>query len=87
MKTKERVSCHVRPEYFLERDPEYIAEKGILNDRYLFFEIDMKELVRVDDLYKDGTTFYKTLVKGHGTASPYVDSLVACKLLLFKALW
>ncbi len=40
----------------------------------------MKELVRVDDLYKDGTTFYKTLIKGHGTASPYVDSLIACKI-------
>ncbi len=45
----------------------------------------MKELVRVDDLYKDGTTFYKTLIKGHGTASPYVDSLIACKYLRFKA--
>ena len=36
--------------------------------------------MRVDDLYKDGTTFYKTLVKGVGTASPYMDSYIARKL-------
>jgi len=42
-------------------------------------EINMKGLVRVDDLYKDKTTFYKTLIKGDGTASPYMDCLVACK--------
>ena len=29
MKTKENVSCVVRPEYFLERDPEYAQLKGI----------------------------------------------------------
>jgi len=40
----------------------------------------MKELVRVEDLYKDRTTFYKTLKKGHGSASPYMDCLVALKV-------
>ena len=39
----------------------------------------MKKLVRVDDLYKDGTTFFKTLQKGVGTASPYPDCFVRCK--------
>jgi hypothetical protein len=40
----------------------------------------MKELVRVDDLYRDTTTFYKSLVKGVSTASPYMDCLVALKV-------
>jgi hypothetical protein len=52
---------------------------GIRTDIDLLIDVEMKELVRVDDLYKDGSTFYKTLVKGTGSASPYIDSLVACK--------
>jgi len=40
----------------------------------------MKELVRVDDLYKDKTTFVKSLDKGEGTASPYNDCVVWLKV-------
>lgn len=79
MKTKERATCIVKPVYFLKLDKEYVDQHGIKEDQYLIFDINMKELVRVDDLYKDQTTFFKTLVKGVGTASPYLDSLVACK--------
>lgn len=79
MKTQERVSCTVKPEFFTSRDPEFVEEYKINTDHNLLFEINMKELVRVDDLYKDGTTFYKTLKKGNGSASPYMDCLVACK--------
>ena len=42
----------------------------------------MSKLVRVDDLFKDGTTFYKTLKKGEGSASPYKDCHICCKYLI-----
>lgn len=79
MKTKERVSCSVKPQYYIEKDPEFVEANNINKGHNLIFDVYMKELTRVDDLYKDYTTFYKTLVKGHGTASPYMDCLVACK--------
>ena len=53
MKTKEHSSCAVKPEYFIELDPEYVRKHGIREDLNLIFDINMKELVRVDDLYKD----------------------------------
>ena len=40
----------------------------------------MKGLVRIEDLYKDRTTFYKTLKKGESSASPYMDCLIAIKV-------
>jgi len=80
MKTKEKISCLVKSQYLIENDQELIQKYDILTDRVLYVSLDMKELVRVEDLYKDQTTFYKTLKKGFGSASPYMDCLVACKL-------
>ncbi len=48
--------------------------------RDLYLDIEMKKLLRVEDIYKDGTTLSKTLKKGHGTASPYSDFQVISKL-------
>ena len=79
MKTQERVSTRVRPEYFLEKDAEKVAEHGILKDRVLIIDIDMKSLIRVDDVYRDLTTFHKTIKKGSGTASPFSDFLILSK--------
>jgi len=50
---------------------------GINKDQFLYYDIEMLKLVRVEDLYKDQTSFLKTLVKGVGTASPYSD----CQIL------
>jgi hypothetical protein len=82
MKTEEKVKVKVRPEYFTTKDEEFVKSFNILCDRYLIFDIEMKKLVRVDDIYKDKTTFYKTLLKGEGSASPYPDTVILCKLLL-----
>lgn len=57
MKTKERVKTLVRPEYFIERDAEVVEKFGIMKDRPLRFDIEMVNLVRVEDLYKDGSAF------------------------------
>ena len=45
----------------------------------LLLELNLKKLVRIDDVYRDMTTFSKTLQKGEGTASPYHDCHVICK--------
>jgi len=49
-------------------------------EKDLLLDLELKELVRVDDLYKDGTTFYKSLQKGEGTASPYIDCFVHLRI-------
>ncbi len=80
MKTKEQVKAVVKPEFVMERDQAYIEQYGVKTDRDLYIDAHMKQLNRIEDLYKDRTTFYKTLVKGEGSASPYMDCLIACKI-------
>ena len=41
----------------------------------------MKVLVKVDDIYKDCTSFQKTIKKGVGSASPYADFQIISKLI------
>ena len=84
MKAEEKVNCVVRPEYFMAKDPEYVEKNGLMTDRSLYFDIEMKNLVRVDDVYKDRTTFYKTLAKGQGSASPYNDAYVLRNIFTFN---
>jgi len=57
MKTKEKVKTLVRSEYFIERDAEVVEKFGIMKDRPLRFDIEMVNLIRVEDLYKDGSAF------------------------------
>jgi hypothetical protein len=73
MKTEEKVSCRIKPDYLRDRDPQIIEKYGIDLERDLYIEVEMKYLMRVEDVYKDGTTLHKTLKKGNGTASPYAD--------------
>jgi len=73
MKTMEKVTCKVRSEYYTSRDPE-ICQKFEIDTAFdLYFDIEMKVLVKVDDIYKDCTSFQKTIKKGVGSASPYAD--------------
>jgi hypothetical protein len=46
----------------------------------LLIDLNMKALVRVDDLYRDTSTFVKSIQKGQGTASPYNDCVVYIKV-------
>lgn len=79
MKTQEKITCRVHPAYLKEQDSAYLEKHDIMTDRYLYFDIEMKKLMRVEDVYKDGTTFHKTLQKGIGTASPYSDYQILSK--------
>lgn len=40
----------------------------------------MTDLVKVEDWYKDGTTFVKTIRKGGKGRSPYSDSVIKMRL-------
>jgi hypoxanthine-guanine phosphoribosyltransferase len=73
MKLEERVSLRVRPECYVSYDQAIISKFNVDTKRDLYLDIEMKSLVRVEDVYKDGTTLTKTLKKGQGTASPYSD--------------
>lgn len=79
MKPCEKVTCVVDPTFIMERDQVTIEKYNPDMNMPLTIDIHMHKLVRVDDLYKDGTVFYKTIQKGEGTASPYRDSYVWCK--------
>ena len=79
MKTEEKVSCRVKPGYLREKDQLMIEKYRVDLVRDLYIDIEMKYLMRVEDVYKDGTTLHKTLKKGDGTASPYADFQVICK--------
>lgn len=61
MKTKEQVACIVKPEYLQLRDPLFVTDFGVDMSRDLLMDITMKHLVRVDDVYKDQSTFSKTI--------------------------
>ena len=79
MKTSEQVTVKVRPEFFLESDPEMTSKYSLLPDRYLYYAVEVHTIVKIEDVYRDQTTFHKTLIKGLGTASPYSDFEVISK--------
>jgi hypothetical protein len=79
MKTNEQVKVKVHPDYFLARDPAFVSEHGVWPDKSLQFDINLLSLVRVEDVYKDLTTYQKTITKGIGSSSPYSDFEVICK--------
>jgi len=51
----------VKPEYLLENDQRLLSKFGIDTAYPLQIDLHMKELVRIDDLYHDKSTFVKTL--------------------------
>ena len=77
MKTEERVSCKVSPAYYCATEKSGLVERykdSLDLSKDLYVDIHMKQLTKVEDIYKDGgSTLHKTLKKGHGTASPYSD--------------
>ena len=53
MKRQEKVSARIRPEYLREKDPGYIEKYEIQMDKYLYLDVELKDLISVDDVYKD----------------------------------
>lgn len=49
------------------------------NQKDLFVEIDLQQLAKVEDWYKDGSTLVKTIRKGGKGRSPYSDSEIKRK--------
>ncbi len=61
-------------------DQKLLDQYSIKTDRYLYIDIEMIKLIRVEDIYKDcGSSLQKTLMKGVGTASPYSDFMILSK--------
>lgn len=47
----------VHTEFFFEKDQEYADKHDVMHDRPVFFEIELKTLMKVEDVYKDRTFF------------------------------
>jgi hypothetical protein len=45
----------------------------------VIIKIDLKYLLKIEDMYKDGTTFHRSLQKGEGSASPRTDYTIRSK--------
>ena len=83
MKNHENTSSVVKASYVEKLDPQFASrypDKEFNKEEPLHVDINLKALQKIEDLYRDQTTFYKTLRRGEGTASPYHDCKVTLKI-------
>ena len=79
MKFGENTSTVVTPAYVQKQDPAFKDRYVTYNpDAELLVDLNLLSLGKIEDMYRDQKVFYKTLVKGQGSASPYYD----CKVTL-----
>mmetsp|Transcript_18026 Transcript_18026/g.30714 ORF Transcript_18026/g.30714 Transcript_18026/m.30714 type:complete len:191 (+) Transcript_18026:463-1035(+) len=63
MKLGERVSTIVQPAQYIHIDKELkVRYPEIDEDMVLYIDLELKDLVSITDLFRDGTTFFKRLV-------------------------
>jgi len=84
MKRGEHSSSVVHPSFFEENDQAMVKQLNLDTSKILKIDIKIHSLEKVEDLYKDRTTFYKTLQTGFGTASPRPDYLIHCKFFILS---
>lgn len=95
MKTGEVISCMVQPAHFLHYDKDLKGrskEEGgypeIDDEQILHVDLELKDIMSVTDVHRDGSTISKVLQKVRrgtekfSTASPFSDSRVALRLKL-----
>jgi hypothetical protein len=85
MKVNEITSTIIKSDYIKKiEETETLSNKyeNYLPDLNLHLEITLNEIVKVVNMYNDNETFYRTLRKGEGSASPYKDSLIVLKVKL-----
>ena len=83
MKVDEEVTCVARSDYVKKFDEDMSQRySNFLPDEELIFDIIVNKINVVTNLFNDKETFYKSLRKGEGSASPYKDSLVVLKVKL-----
>ena len=80
MKLGEKSFTVVQYSWMQKHDPEGIEKYKMKETERLKIDITFKKLVHIEDFYKDGTVYIKTLEKGTGTESPLSDSFVALKI-------
>ena len=84
MKNKEITSTSVKAGYMsrFAEDLKVRYDGRIKYNAPLTIELNLHQLMKVNDLYHNQTTFTRTLRKGESTASPYHDSQVVLKVKL-----
>ena len=85
MKRGERSSVLIKRTYVKEENPEFWAHilelcggADLSDAGFFLLTLELHTLIKVEDWYKDGTTFKKILRKGKGD-QPNSDSVVKCK--------
>ena len=76
MKCGEKVSAILKPTFVQEIEPNLEFNKS----EPVTIDATLNSLCKITDMYRDGTTFYKTLRKGEGSGSPYYDCKVTLKV-------
>lgn len=79
MKRTEKCSVVVKNSFVQENDEA--LKRLLVSDSDLVVEIELVSLVKVEDWFKDGSTFKRTLRKGKGS-SPQYDSTIKSKTIL-----
>ena len=71
----------MRADFVIQVDPNFKTLHPALDPQQsLLLDINLKSLVRITDLYRNGSIYYQTLSKGTNTASPYSDCVVSMKV-------
>lgn len=72
----EKVQTIIHPKHVEQKMPELDFDKS----KPINVDAHLLHLNKVEDLFKDQTTFYKKLRRGEGSASPYYDCFVTIKV-------
>ena len=81
MKYGENSSTVVTPQYVEKIDPAFKdRHTNYKPDQELLVDLNLLSLGKIEDMYRDQKVFYKTLVKGQGSASPYYDCKVTIRV-------
>lgn len=80
MKLGEKSFTIVQPEWIKNNDHEAIQRYELEENERLKLEIYFKNMLHIEDFFKDGTCYKKVLKRGKGTASPMSDSTVSVQI-------
>ena len=80
LKRNEQSQTTVKKEFVNDNDKDLIQMLGsdYNSEKDLIIDAELLKLVKVEDWFKDGTTFKKVIRKGKGR-QPAIDSTVKCK--------
>ena len=80
MKTQEEASTRIWPQYLQDEGKDLVEAFGLDPEKSCDLFIDLKYLLRIEDMYRDQSTFWHMVSPGEGSASPSSESIVQIKV-------